>query len=128
MIVVDTSAIVAIILAEPGGEALEEKLFNGSECFISPVSIVEATMVLSREGSDAAEIVRDFLIRTNIRLAAVDAEQTKLAQEAFLRYGKGRHPARLNIADCFSYAAAKALGAKLLFTGNDFAKTDVTSA
>ncbi|MBU6296670.1 MAG: type II toxin-antitoxin system VapC family toxin [Alphaproteobacteria bacterium] len=128
MIVVDTSVIVAIALNEPGFEQLSRRVFAETERFISPMSIVEATMVLSRAYSDSKTVVDENIKRAGIALYPADEAQVEWAQHAFLTYGKGRHPAKLNLGDCFSYAAAKALNAPLLYVGGDFAKTDVRAA
>ena len=128
MIVVDASALVAIALAEPGSDGVTRRLFTDSERSISPMSVVEATMVLSRIYSDPRLVVERNLVKAGLRLCPVDADQTAWAQRAFLAYGKGRHPAKLNLGDCFSYATAKALDAALLYVGNDFSQTDIKSA
>ena len=85
-------------------------------------------MVLSRTCSDPRTILDAYLRRTGIAVYPVDEAQMKHAIEGFLLYGRGRHPARLNFGDCFSYAAAKVLKASLLFIGNDFSQTDVRPA
>jgi ribonuclease VapC len=128
MIVFDTSAIVAMILDEPGHELLATRMQFEDERAVSAVSIVEATMVLSRTYSKPNEVLQEFVEKAALKLSAVDSQQAEIAQMAFLQYGKGRHPARLNLGDCFSYAAAKAHDALLLYTGGDFAKTDIRSA
>jgi ribonuclease VapC len=128
MIVFDTSAIVAMILGESGHQSLVARMQTDGERAVSPVSIVEATMVLSRTYSKPNEVLQEFIEKARLKLSAVDSHHAELAQHAFLEYGKGRHPARLNFGDCFSYAAAKALNAPLLYTGGDFVKTDVRSA
>lgn len=128
MIVVDTSAFVAIALEEPGRKILARKLFGAPERVMSIASLVEATMVLSRIYSDPKSAVEEQLRRGGIVLCSVDTDHARWAQHAFLTYGKGHHPARLNLGDCFSYAAAKALNAPLLYVGGDFDKTDVKAA
>ena len=85
-------------------------------------------MALTRSMPNARETADAFLNATKIKIVAVDTDQVQWAAQAFLEYGKGRHPARLNLGDCFSYAAAKALNAKLLYTGGDFGKTDIRPA
>lgn len=128
MIVVDTSAIVAIIFVEPGYPDIARRLFVDSQRVISPMSVVEATMVLSRSFSNPKTVIDEHIRSAGIALCPVDEAQCEMAQQAFLTFGKGRHPARLNLGDCFSYAAAKALKAPLLFVGDDFAKTDILAA
>jgi ribonuclease VapC len=128
MIVADTSAIIAVMLKEPGHERLADLIARSDACFISAVTMVEITMVISRSVRDAKAAVETYLQQTSISVCSIDAAHASLAQHAFLIYGKGRHPARLNCGDCFSYAAAKALNAPLLYVGEDFAKTDISAA
>jgi ribonuclease VapC len=128
MIVVDTSAIVAAMIQEAGYTRIIDAIARADGCAISAVSFVEATMVLSRTLRDPQADLNAYLRETAISISPLDSDQARLAQDAFLTYGKGRHPARLNIGDCFSYAAAKALNAPLLYVGGDFAKTDIRAA
>jgi len=128
VIVVDTSAIVAVMFKEPGYERIADIIARSDACIISPVTLVEITMVISRSVRDAKAVVAKYLQDTAIVACSVDAAHTEWAQHAFLTYGKGRHPARLNCGDCFSYAAAKALNAPLLYVGDDFGKTDIRGA
>jgi ribonuclease VapC len=128
VIVVDASALVAIIFEEPGWQGVARRLYSEAERAISPMSVVEATMVVSRTNSNPRSIVADHIGKAAIVICAIDAAQAHWAQHAFLTYGKGRHSVRLNLGDCFSYAAAKALNAPLLFVGNDFAQTDISAA
>ena len=128
MIVVDTSAIVVTMIQEIGYKRIADVIAQADGCTISAVSFVEATMVLSRTLSDPKADLNAYLRGTEISISPLDTDQARLAQNAFLTYGKGRHPARLNFGDCFSYAAARALNAPLLFVGGDFAKTDIRVA
>jgi len=128
MIVIDTSALVASMIGEPSRERIADAIARADGCVISAVSFVEATMVLSRTLSDPKSDLNAYLQQAAISISPLDADQAKLAQDAFLKYGKGRHSARLNFGDCFSYAAAKALNAPLLYIGNDFDKTDIKVA
>jgi ribonuclease VapC len=128
MIVVDTSAIIAVMLEEPGWEAIVPRLMADPDRVLSPVCLVEAILVLSRTYSEPNVIVDEYLQQANIFVRAVDEAQARLAVYAFLAFGKGRHPARLNLADCFSYAAAQALKAPLLYIGQDFTQTDIRAA
>jgi ribonuclease VapC len=128
VIVVDASAVVAIVQNEPGYERLVAKLAAAHPRHISAVSWVEVTLALMRSYRDAATVADEYMRRTNITIHPIDDRQASLSRAAYLRYGKGRHPARLNLGDCFSYAAAKALNAPLLYVGDDFAKTDVKTA
>ncbi|HTT83538.1 MAG TPA: type II toxin-antitoxin system VapC family toxin [Rhizomicrobium sp.] len=128
MIVIDTSAAAALIFAEPEQEALAEKLAASPERAISPVSYSELVMVLSRVHRDPKSIADSFLRDMQLKLLTIDARQVELAIHAFLFFGKGRHAARLNLGDCFSYAAARAHDCPLLFVGGDFPRTDVRRA
>lgn len=127
--VVDTSVVVAILLKEPDREALMRKLARASSRQLSSVSYLEAGIVLTSHFGDVAELSLDrMLLQARIEIVPVTSTQAKLALEAFRRYGKGRHPAKLNLGDCFSYALAKSTAEPLLFKGNDFARTDVVVA
>lgn len=127
--IIDTSAIVAILNDEPERRAFNEAIEKSDTCLLSTAGFVEASMVI--DNSRGYEGLRDFdllLANAGIELVPVDADQAYIARQAFRQYGKGRHPAALNFGDCFSYALAKASGFPLLFKGNDFAKTDIQSA
>jgi ribonuclease VapC len=127
--IIDTSAIVAILNDEPERRAFNEAIEKSGVCLISTAGFVEASMVL--ENSRGYEGLRDFdllMAAAGIELASVDADQAHIARQAFRQYGKGRHPAALNFGDCFSYALAKATGFPLLFKGEDFTKTDIQAA
>jgi ribonuclease VapC len=127
--VVDTSAIIAIIFEESDADYLLSKLAVALSRQASVVSYVEATMVLiSRRGESAAAQLDPMLARADIEVVPVSMDQARLASAAFKNFGKGRHPAGLNFGDCFSYALAKNCGEPLLFKGVDFAKTDVQKA
>jgi ribonuclease VapC len=128
-VVVDTSALVAIVLGEPDAEVFGSVLKQAAPIAVSVVSIVEATMVVeSRGGLDATRDLTLLLDSIRVIKAHVDTEQLNLAVGAWRRFGKGRHPAALNFGDCFSYALASARNAPLLFKGHDFDQTDVASA
>jgi ribonuclease VapC len=127
--VIDTSAIVAILSDEPERRTFNEAIEDEPNCVISAVTFVEASMVIeSSRGYDGLRDFDLFLATAGIRIVPVDEEQAGVAREAFRRYGKGRHPASLNFGDCFTYALAKATGRKLLFKGNDFSRTDILAA
>jgi ribonuclease VapC len=133
VIVIDASAIVAIITGEPEAGALTEALGRASEITTSPVAVYEATLglvrILRRSVADAEADVMEFLRLAHIAVQPIQPETAHLALEAFARYGKGRgHPARLNLGDCFMYAQAKVSDASLLYKGQDFSKTDIESA
>ncbi|MFY9695569.1 MAG: type II toxin-antitoxin system VapC family toxin [Xanthobacteraceae bacterium] len=128
MIVVDTSVLVAIIREEDEA-ALYTDIIDEAEAIMSVVSYVETQLVVAGRRLDAnpkeVELTAHDL---GIEIVDVTRDQAEAAVGAFLRYGKGRHRARLNLADCFTYALAKSRGIPLLFKGEDFARTDLISA
>lgn len=127
--VIDTSAIVAILHDEPERDGFARRLDECTLPRMSAVTRVELTCVLEGRGGDMGRaLLEQFLAEAAIEVVPVDAEQVRIACEAFRRFGKGRHPAALNIGDCFSYALATQLGAPLLFKGGDFARTDIEAA
>ncbi len=134
MIVVDTSALVAILLVEPAAEALLDRLGQEDmgDRVMSAASFVEAGTVLAGRHADpdrAVAVLEAFLAESGIALVAVDPEQARLALRARIRFGKGFGArAGLNYGDSFSYALAKSLDAPLLFIGDDFTATDITPA
>lgn len=124
--VIDTSALLAILQDEPERRAFNEAIEAAEGRMVSVATFVEVSIVL--EARQGAEGVRDldlFIERAGIELVDVTAEQGRLARRAFARCGKGRHDAGLNYGDCFAYALAVARGEPLLFKGDDFARTDV---
>ncbi len=130
---VDASAIVAILTREPEADALTDVLEAASSPITSPVAIFEAVLGICRKRhasvAEANEDVQAFLKAARIRIATIGAEEVDTALDAFARYGKGRgHPAQLNLGDCFAYAVAKNNKTALLFKGEDFDKTDISSA
>ncbi len=130
MIVVDTSAIIAIIQAEPECATFLDHVRQTDRALMSAVSMLEAGMVLrARRGpAGIAELV-DLVEAMAIEVVPFDAAQADGALQAFAVYGKGQNPkARLNLGDCATYALAKAMGAPLLFKGNDFSTTDLVAA
>ena len=127
--VVDTSVIVAILFMEDDAERYAEALAGARKCFLSTVTLVEIAFVVEgRRGEAGRKALEAFLEALDAETIPVDSRQAALAIEAFRAYGKGRHPAGLNIGDCFSYALAKALDEPLLFKGNDFVLTDLRPA
>ncbi len=127
--VVDSSAIVAILTEEAGASVLADLLDARPISYCSSVTFVETFMVLSSRIANLSVAGLAAALQTlAIEQLPVDTEQSALASEAFLRFGKGRHPARLNLGDCFSYALAKSLNAPLLYKGSDFIHTDIVSA
>jgi ribonuclease VapC len=130
VIVIDSSALIAILRREPEADSFLQVIAVADGCLLSSVSLLETSMVLAGRTGDAASWTDlDALIaRAAMQVVAQDAGLVEAAREAFRRYGKGRHPAGLNLGDCASYAVAKARNLPLLFKGNDFPKTDLTAA
>jgi ribonuclease VapC len=127
--VVDTSAIVAILFKEPDRRQFYDKILDADSCQISSVGYMEAGMVLMSSLGIVAEHAHDRILHeARVVVVPVSLTQAKLALEAFRNFGKGRHPAGLNFGDCFSYALAKSAAEPLLFKGKDFAMTDVLVA
>ena len=124
--VIDTSAIIACLLGEPERASFVAAMEVDPVRLISVVGVVEASFVmLSRKRADGLSDLQAFLDDGEIERIPVDVRQADAAVEAFRRFGRGRHPARLNIGDCFAYALAKTTGEPLLFKGGDFARTDI---
>ena len=127
--ILDTSALVAILYREPEAESFTQIIHEADQCRISVANHVELAMVIERQlGADAMRQAEMFFRRAGIVIEPVTLEHGELARQAFLDFGKGRHRAGLNFGDCFAYALAKATGEPLLFKGNDFAQTDVERA
>jgi ribonuclease VapC len=129
VIAVDTSALIAILFLEPEAEAFQHRLSMEEVC-LSAVSLQEASMVMAgRLRDETAWEELDDLVRTiPIEVVGHDRILAEFSRLAFLRFGKGRHPARLNCGDCAAYALAKHRCIPLLFKGTDFAKTDIVPA
>jgi len=126
-VIVYTSAVVSIAMEEPNAMDLLHKLHQAPTRLMSVASAVEACLVLVGRLGDGGRSDLDALLRhLKIELVPVDAEQCAVAQEAGVRFGKGRHRAALNFGACFSYALAAVRNDELLCTGNDFAQTDIT--
>ncbi len=127
--ILDTSAIFAILFRQPGFEAFERAVADAPACRISAASFVEVSIVLESRKGDAAIRQCDALFQqARILIEPVTEEQALLARQGYSDYGKGRHAAGLNFGDCFSYALAKSTGEPLLFMGQDFSQTDIQSA
>lgn len=127
--VIDTSALVAMLRGEPEADALEAAVEADPVRMMSTASLLETAIVIeSRLGEPGGRELDLWLHRAEVDLVPVDTEQAELARRAYRRYGKGRHPAGLNFGDCFSYALAVVGAEPLLFKGNDFALTDVAAA
>lgn len=127
--IVDTSALVAILYGEDEAVHLIERIQDADVCRLSVASYLELTMVIeSQLGPEGTRNAEAFIRRAGIRIEPVTVSQGLIAQQAFFDFGKGRHKAQLNYGDCFSYALAKAYEEPLLFKGNDFGLTDVEVA
>ena len=126
--IVDTSAILAILFAETDADRYARAIAGTAACRMSAANFVEAAIVVDSQTAAAGSRQLDaFFRRAGIVIEAVTEEQAHLARQAYFDFGKGRHPAGLNFGDCFAYALAKGSGEPLLFKGDDFAKTDVSA-
>ena len=127
--VLDSSAIVAIHLREPGHERLVERIDAAEVVVVGVPTLLETVMVLTaRLGQDARPMLFAFLRRLEAEVVPFNEEHLDAAATAFIRFGRGRHPAALNFGDCMSYAVASVAGMPLLFTGEDFRRTDIAQA
>ncbi len=127
--VIDTSALLAILQDEPERRAFNVALEEAAERVLSVASFVETSVVIeARYGLEGVRELDAFLDTAGIDMVPVDAEQGRLARAAFSRFGRGRHRAGLNFGDCFAYALAASRGESLLFKGDDFRHTDITPA
>lgn len=124
--VLDTSAILAILLEEPEAASMAHFIGQDSKRLISAGTLFELMIVIeSRKGEAGGRELDLFLHRARIDVVPFDSEQAEIARIAWRHYGKGNHPAGLNFGDCFAYALAKISGESLLFKGNDFNQTDI---
>lgn len=127
--VIDTSAVVAILRSEPEAARLEKALISDPIRLVPATCVLEARMVMvSRRGEHALAEIDLWLRKIEADIIPVDSELVDMATQAWLTYSKGRHPAALNFADCLSYALAKRADEALLFIGKDFAQTDIEAA
>jgi ribonuclease VapC len=127
--VIDTSALIAILANEPDAELFETAIDADPVRLISAASVLETAIVAGARYGDIGGRELDLLLyKAEIQIVAVTPDQVDAGRQAFSAYGKGRHPAALNFGDCFSYALAKTSGEPLLFKGNDFSRTDVAIA
>ena len=124
--VIDSSAIVAILLNEADAADIAQAIESNSQRLLSAANLLEASIVIENRKGEAGGRELDLLIyRAAIEIVAVDQEQAQLARIAWRRFGKGRHPAGLNYGDCFAYALARTRQLPLLFQGDDFSRTDI---
>lgn len=127
--IVDSSAILAILFTEPDAPVYAQAIAEAKVCKISAATFVEVAIVIEAQTRGSGPRQLDaFMRRAGIEIRSVTEEQAHLARQAYTDFGKGRHPAGLNFGDCFSYALAKATGEPLLFKGEDFSKTDIVAA
>lgn len=126
MIVADTSVLIAIPKDEPDGQQFLDSFEEAGDVAIGTPTLFEYLMVAVGKGEAGQEAdARRLLDQLGMRFVDWTREHADFAMSAFLRFGKGRHPAKLNFGDCMAYAVAKSLDAPLLFKGTDFAATDV---
>ena len=127
--IVDSSAVIAILRAEPEGPGFANAIDSAERCGISAVSYVESAVVID-SGGDAIARRRfdDFFRLSRVAVETLTARQAEIARQAYQDYGKGRHKAGLNLGDCFAYALAKEMDEPLLFKGKNFLHTDVEPA
>jgi ribonuclease VapC len=129
---VDASALTSMIVGEDDASALVARVQRAKTRMTSVLAVWESATATSRiigmTIGEARDEVHDFLELLSIEVRGVPSETLRIALDAFDRYGKGRHPARLNFGDCFSYACARHFGQPLLFKGGDFALTDIEAA
>jgi len=126
--VIDTSALVAVLLDEPERPDFVRAITAARIRLISSVTLVESSIVIESRRGEAAGRELDLLLhRAAFETVAVDEEQAQVARAAWRRYGKGRHPAGLNFGDVFAYALARITGEELLFKGDDFLRTDIVA-
>ena len=129
MIAIDTSAVIAILRRENEAEPLALAIAEAEQCFFSAVGLFEVSMVMIGRGPpELADRVDALVHDLAIEIIPFDEGLARESRAAFIRFGKGRHPAGLSFGDCVSYALAQARGLPLLYKGNDFARTDVLSA
>ena len=127
--IVDTSAVLAVLFAEPDAARYAKVMGRALTCRMSAASFLEAAIVAeSRGGSPAGHELDVFLERAGMELVPVTPDHARAARRAWRRFGKGNHPAGLNFGDCFSYALAESLREPLLFKGEDFARTDIEAS
>ena len=124
--VIDSSALIALLLVEAESEKVARVIAADPRRLMSAFSALEAAIVIKAKKGEAAGRELDLLMhRAGIDIMVMDQVQVELARSAYRKYGKGRHPAGLNIGDCCSYALSRFTGEPLLFIGEDFAKTDI---
>ena len=127
--VVDTSALVAILLLEAEAEVFARAIRDSDERLMSVASFLETAIIIdARRGPQSGRDLDDLVSGFGFEIEPVTLGQARIARQAYQDFGKGNHPAALNFGDCFAYALAKATGSPLLYKGNDFSKTDIARA
>jgi ribonuclease VapC len=126
--IVDTSAVMAMLFGEPEAASFARAIKAAPKRRISAASWAEAALVADNRSDLAAAEFNAFMERLDLEVMPFTLDQARRARDAHRRFGKGRHPAKLNLGDCFSYALAQERGEPLLFKGDDFAQTDVKAA
>lgn len=127
--IVDTSALVAVLFAEPGAEAYALAIAAADRCRISAANYVETAIVIEAQTRETGSREFDaFFRRSGIVIEPITEEHAHLARRAYTEFGRGRHRAGLNFGDCFAYALARATGEPLLYKSEDFKRTDVIPA
>jgi ribonuclease VapC len=127
--IVDTSAIMAILVNEPERPVFIEKLARAFTCWISAGSWIELSAVQVRGNRDYQRALDELIAEFRVMIAPVTVDQARIGHAAYREFGLGsRHSARLNFGDCFAYALSKATGEPLLYKGDDFAQTDIVAA
>jgi ribonuclease VapC len=125
-VVIDSSALIAVLCMEPDAARIAQAIESDPVRLLSAATLVECSIALESKLGDAAARELDLLIaRVQAQIEPVTAEQAEFARQAWRRFGRRRHPARLNYGDCFSYALSRASGEALLFKGGDFGQTDI---
>jgi ribonuclease VapC len=124
--VIDSSAVLAILLQEPEAELMAAAISDDAVRLMSTVSLLETAIVIEvRKGPPGGRELDLMLHRARIEIVSFNSEQAEIARDAWLRFGRSRHPAALDMGDCCSYALSRSSGEPLLFKGTDFARTDV---
>jgi ribonuclease VapC len=127
--VLDSSAVIAVIMGEPGSEEVLRKIRSADVSGIGAPTVLETAMVLWRRlGGDPRPLLFDLLREMEVEVIPFTDDHCRAAMNAFMRFGKGRHPAALNFGDCLTYAAASVADEPLLSTGDDFTRTDLALA
>lgn len=124
--IIDTSALLAVLYQEEDAAYFAEAIAAAPVCRMSAANFLEAAINIDIHGdAEASRQLNAFMHRAGIEITAVTFEQAQIARQAYLDFGKGRHPAGLNFGDCFAYALVRETGEPLLFKGNDFERTDI---